>query len=73
VPFLKGVVDSEISHLAASSDNQLQARVPMDDEEDELWDRSEFEAPLKDLHDLLHQRQSTPEQILLEEEADSRI
>lgn len=28
------MVDSEISHLAESSDNQLQARVPADDEED---------------------------------------
>jgi DNA-directed RNA polymerase specialized sigma24 family protein len=73
LPFLKGVVDSEISHLAESSDNQLQARVLADDEEDEMWDRSEFQAPSNDPHGLLHQRQSTPEQVLLENEADVRI
>lgn len=73
LPFLKGVVDSEISHLADSSDNQLQARVPADDEEGELWDRSEFQAPSNDPHGLLQQRQCTPEQVLLENEADARI
>lgn len=73
LPFLKGVVDSEVSHLAESSDNQLQARVLADDEEDELWDRSEFQAPSNDPHGLLHQRQCTPEQVLLENEADARI
>jgi DNA-directed RNA polymerase specialized sigma24 family protein len=73
LPFLKGVVDSEISHLAESSDNQLQSRVLADDEEDEMWDRSEFQAPSNDPQGLLHQQQSTPEQVLLEKEAEVRI
>jgi DNA-directed RNA polymerase specialized sigma24 family protein len=77
LPYLRGVVDSLISHLAESPDNQLQRRVPEGEEDDELWDRSEFRAPLNDSHDLgdlMGARPSNPEQSLLDREADdSRV
>jgi DNA-directed RNA polymerase specialized sigma24 family protein len=77
LPYLKGVVDSLISHLAESPDNQLQRRVPEGEEDDELWDRSEFRASLNDRHDLgdlIGARPPNPEQPLLDREADdSRV
>ena len=76
LPFLKGVVDSLISHLIESSDNELQDRIPDGEEDDELWDRSEFRAPFNDPNDLrnsLGVQPPIPEQILLEKEAEPRI
>jgi DNA-directed RNA polymerase specialized sigma24 family protein len=73
LPYLKGVVDSLISHLAESPDNQLQRRVPEGEQDDELWDRSEFRAPLNDRHDLgdlIGALPPNPEQALLDKEAD---
>jgi len=48
LPFLKGVVDSEVSHLAESKDNELQHRFPDGDDGDEWVDRAEFFAPGND-------------------------
>ena len=76
LPFLKGVVDSLISHLVESSDNELQDTIPQGDEDDDLWDRSEFRAPFNDSHDLrdsLAVQPRTPEEALLESEAEPRI
>ena len=77
LPYLKGVVDSLINHLAESIDNELQRRVPDVEEDDELWDHSEFRVPLNDRHDLgdlVGARPPNPEQALLERESDdSRV
>jgi len=50
IPYLKGVVDSLISHLADSADNQIQVRLPEGEDGEEVSDRLEFEAPRNDNH-----------------------
>lgn len=75
--YLKAVVDSLVSHLAESKDNQLQRRVPQGDEEqDELWDQSEFRASLNDPNNLRASQGAqplAPDQALVERQADRRI
>lgn len=77
MPYLKAVVDSLVSHLAESKDNQLQRRVPQGDEEqEELWDRSEFRAPLNDPNNLRASQGAqppAPDEALVEQQADRRI
>jgi len=77
MPYMKAVVDSLVSHLAESKDNQLQRRVPQGDEEQEdLWDQSEFRAPLNDpnnLRDSQGAQPVAPDEALVEQQADRRI
>jgi DNA-directed RNA polymerase specialized sigma24 family protein len=56
--YLKGVVDSLVSHMANSMDNSLQARLAEDEEGKELLDDTEFHAARNDDFGLLssHQR-----------------
>lgn len=58
LPYLKGVVDSLMSHYADSLDNTIQARLAEDEEGKELLDHAEFHAARNDDFGLLsaHQR-----------------
>lgn len=58
LPYLKGVVDSLMSHMADSLDNTIQARLAEDEEGKELLDHAEFHAARNDNFGLLsaHQR-----------------
>ena len=76
LPYLKGVVDSRISQLAESLDNQLQIRLPEGEEGEELGDHLEFHAPRHDHQGWLSQQPSTPERAVVEkrsETADQQI
>ncbi len=58
LPYLKGVVDSLMSHMDDSLDNTVQTRLAEDEEGKELLDRAEFQAVRHDDFGLLsaHQR-----------------
>ena len=58
LPYLKGVVDSLMSHMADSPDNTVQTRLAEDEEGKELLDHAEFHAARNDDFGLLsaHQR-----------------
>lgn len=58
LPYLKGVVDSLMSHMADSLDNTVQTRLAEDEEGKDLPDRAEFQAVRHDDFGLLsaHQR-----------------
>lgn len=51
--FLKGVVDSDLSHLAESKDNELQHRFTEGEDGEEFADRAEFRASEYDSEGLL--------------------
>jgi DNA-directed RNA polymerase specialized sigma24 family protein len=73
LPYLKGVVDSLVNHLADSLDNQLQRRIPESEEDEDLSDHAEFRASLNDVHDLgaiAGVRPLDPELALLHKESD---
>lgn len=53
LPYLKGVVDSLMSHMADSLDNSLQTRFSEDKEEKELLDHTDFQAARHDDFGLL--------------------
>lgn len=76
VPFLRGVVDSLVSHLADSADNARQVRIPDGEDGEELGDRFEFDAARNDHHGLLPDRPPDPETVLAahrREFADKRL
>jgi len=58
LPYLKGVVDSLMSHLAESADNTVQARFAKDPQGKELVDQAEFQAARNDDSGLLSSHQS---------------
>ena len=60
LPYLKGVVDSLMSHMAGSLDNSVQARLAKDEEGKELFDRAEFQAVRHNDFGLLSSHQRRP-------------
>jgi DNA-directed RNA polymerase specialized sigma24 family protein len=59
--YLKGVVDSDLSHLAVSEDNVRQRRLWENEEGEELRDKAEFEALRHDLSGVVTQQPANPE------------
>ena len=59
LPYLKGVVDSLMSHMATGADNKLQTRIAEDEAEKQLLDRAQFQAAQHDDFELLSSHQKT--------------
>jgi hypothetical protein len=76
LPYLKGVVDSIMSHLADCEDNVRQVAFPEGEDGEELQDRTELDVPGYDYTGLLTQQIPTPERALRSRDAraeDERI